>query len=110
MKNILLALTLTLAAGSAFAQQAPPRATTAQVDARFAPWVGCWRLEDDLAGTGARMCITPDKNGVRLQTIVGTNRGIDELVIPDGVAHPITDKECQGTEQADWSKDGNFSS
>ncbi|MEP6783892.1 MAG: hypothetical protein ABI983_09495 [Acidobacteriota bacterium] len=104
MKKTLLALTLT--ASSAFAQQAPPHFTTAQVDARFGAWVGCWRLEDDLAGTGARMCITPDKNGVRLQTIVGTNRGIDELVIPDGVAHPINDQECQGTEQADWSKDG----
>jgi hypothetical protein len=104
MKNIFLALTLT--AGSAFAQPAPPPAATAQVDARFSAWLGCWRLEDDLAGTGARMCITPEPNGVRLQTIAGTNRGIDELVVPDGVAHPISDAECQGTEQAEWSKDG----
>ena len=73
---------------------------------RFAGWLGCWRLDDDLAGTGARMCITPEKSGVRLQTIVGTNKGIDELVIPDGVARPITDAECKGTEQAEWSKDG----
>ena len=51
------------------------------MDARFNSWLGCWRLEDDLAGTGARMCITPDEAGVRLQTIVGTQRGIDELVI-----------------------------
>src|SRR6478735_4853420 len=104
MKHTLLALTLT--ASSAFAQQAPPPAATAQVDTRLAAWVGCWRLEDDLAGTAARMCITPEKNGVRLQTIAGGNRGIDEVVIPDGIAHPISDKECQGTESAEWSKDG----
>ena len=52
------------------------------------------------------MCITPEKSGVRLQTVVGTNKGIDELVIPDGVARPITDAECKGTEQAEWSNDG----
>lgn len=106
MKHILLALTLT--ASNAFAQQAAPPATAPamQVDDRFAAWLGCWRLDDDLAGTGARMCITPEKNGVRLQTVAGTQRGIDELVIPDGVAHPISDNDCKGTELAEWSKDG----
>ncbi len=109
MKHTLLALTLT--ASSAFAQQpaqptAAPIVPAVQVDARLAAWLGCWRLDDDLAGTGARMCITPEKGGVRLQTIVGTQRGIDEVVIPDAAAHPITDTECKGTERAEWSKDG----
>lgn len=104
-----LFLALILTAGTAEAQQtarpaAPPAAS--QVDARFASWLGCWRLEDDLAGTGARMCITPEQTGVRLQTIVGVQRGIDERVIPDGVARPISDSECKGTERAEWSKDG----
>lgn len=97
MKKIMFLLALILSAGSAFAQ--PP------ADARFAGWLGCWRLDEDLAGTGARMCVTPDKGGVRLQTIVGTNKGIDELVIADGVSRPITDPECKGNEQAEWSKD-----
>src|SRR5215210_3065335 len=105
MKHTFLALTLT--ASSAFAQQpAAPAASTPQLDARFAAWIGCWRLDEDLAGTGARMCITPEKNGVRMQTVVGTTRGIDELVIPDAAAHAITDPECQGTERAEWSTDG----
>ena len=76
------------------------------MDARFNGWLGCWRLEDDIAGTGARMCVTPDGAGVRLQTLVGTNRGIDELVIADGVTRPIADSECKGTETAEWSNDG----
>ena len=104
MKNTLLALTLT--AGSAFAQQPAPPAAAAQVDARFEAWVGCWRLDDDLAGTGARMCITPEKGGVRMQTLVGTQRGIDEIVIGDAIGHPIADAECKGTELAEWSADG----
>lgn len=88
----------------AAAQSAAPAAQ--KMDARFNSWLGCWRLEDDLAGTGARMCITPDQTGVRLQTVVGTTRGLDELVITDGVARPIVDSECKGTEHAEWSQDG----
>jgi len=108
MKNITFAFALILTAAPALAQQPAARdaAPTVQVDSRFASWLGCWRLDDDLAGTGARMCITPEKNGVRLQTVVGANKGIDELVIPDGVARPIADAECKGTEQAEWSSDG----
>src|SRR5690349_20696016 len=105
MKNILLALTLT--AGSAFAQQpAPQAAPKIDVDARFQAWLGCWRLEDDLSGTGARMCVTPEKNGVRMQTIAGTQKGIDEIVIPDGAPHAIVDSDCKGTERAEFSQDG----
>jgi hypothetical protein len=109
MKTTLL-LALTLTAGSAFAQTPAPAPQPAkpamQVDARFAAWLGCWRLDDDLAGTGARMCITPEKGGVRLQTLVGTQRGIDEVVIPDAAPHAISDAECKGTERAEWSSDG----
>jgi hypothetical protein len=107
MKTTLL-LAITLNAVSAFAQQPPQAgpAPAAQVDARFAAWLGCWRLDDDLSGTGARMCITPEKGGVRMQTVAGSQRGIDELVIPDGVVRPIVDAECKGTEKSEWSKDG----
>ena len=113
MKKIIFLVTLILATGSAFAQPGAPAARTLPggveqppLDPRFAGWLGCWRLNDDLAGTGARMCITPEKDGVRLQTIVGTNKGIDERVIPDGVSRPITDAECKGNELSEWSKDG----
>lgn len=106
MKTLLLAITLT--AGSAWAQQpstvAP--APKADVDPRFSAWLGCWRLEDDLSGTGARMCITPEQGGVRLQTIVGLQKGIDEVVIADGAEHAIVDSECKGTERAEFSTDG----
>ncbi len=103
-----LLLAFSLAAGVAHAQQtAPaPRPATAQVDARFANWLGCWRLEDDLAGTGARLCITPDTPGVRLETVVGKVSGATEILRTDGVARPITDTECKGSERAEWSRDG----
>jgi len=110
MKQHLLVLTFLTAAGlaapaaTADAQTAP--VSTPKMDARFNGWLGCWRLEDDIAGTGARMCITPDRAGVRLQTLVGTHRGIDELVVADGVARAIVDTDCKGSEVAEWSNDG----
>ena len=119
--SITFLLAMTMAAGSAldtvaFAEAqaqitrsapATPAAATAQTDPRFAYWLGCWRLEDDLVGTGARVCITPDdRNGVKLQTLAGTARGSDEVIIADGVARPISDPECKGTERAEWSSDG----
>jgi hypothetical protein len=103
MKNILLALTLT--ASSAFAQQTAPAASRAPLDPRFNAWLGCWRLEDDLSGTGERMCITAEQGGVRLQTFVGSQKGINEVVIADGREHAIVDAECKGTERAEFSKD-----
>ena len=108
MKKIIFLLASILAAGTSYAQQPAPRASApaVQADARFASWLGCWRLDDDLAGTGARMCITPETGGVRMQTVVGANKGIDEVVIPDGRSRPLQDAECKGTEQSQWSKDG----
>ena len=91
-------LALILAAGGTQA--------AATVDSRLDAWLGCWRLEDDLSGTGARMCISPEGSGVRLQTIAGDRRGIDEVVIPDGAVRPIADADCKGSERAHFSKDG----
>lgn len=108
MKTTLL-LAFSLASGVASAQQPPPAAATpatTQVDARFANWLGCWRLEDDLAGTGARLCITPDSPGVQLQTVVGKVNGGIEAIKADAVPRPITDQDCKGTERAEWSRDG----
>ena len=82
------------------------QSATAQVNPSLDSWLGCWRLEDDLAGTGARLCVTPEKDGVRLQTLVGTVKGADEVVIPDGTTRPIADSECTGTERSEWSRDG----
>lgn len=101
MRKHILTFTFATIAAVSLAQSA-----AAQVNPQLDGWLGCWRLEDDLAGTGARMCITPEKNGVRLETLVGTLRGTDEVLIPDGVARPIVDAECNGTERAEWSRDG----
>ena len=76
--SILLILSAGIAPAHAQTAAKPQTAvaTTATLaDTRFNSWLGCWRLEDDLAGTGARLCITPDGSGVRLNTIVGKING-----------------------------------
>ncbi len=104
--TLLLAFLLATGVASAQTPAATAQAPTMQADARFSNWLGCWRLEDDLAGIGARLCITPESNGVRLRTIVGKLNGADERVTADGMTRPIVDQDCKGTESAEWSRDG----
>lgn len=110
-RKLSLVVAFSLAAGAAYAQgtaaQAKAPATTAQVDSRFAGWLGCWRLEDDLMGSNLRVCVTPEQTtGVKLQTLIGAQKGTTEMMVPDNVSRAINDAECKGTEKAEWSKDG----
>ena len=92
-----LVFALTLIASSA----------SAQVDSRFANWIGCWRLQDDLVGSNLRVCMTPEQaTGLKMDTLVGAQKGVSEVMTPDNVSRPITDAECKGTEKSEWSKDG----
>jgi hypothetical protein len=96
-----------IAAAQDAAPQAAPAAPTVQVDSRLAGWLGCWRLQDDQVGSNLRICVTPEQTtGVKLQTLVGGQKGTTQLVVPDNVTRPITDADCKGTEKSEWSKDG----
>lgn len=80
-----------------------------QLDSRWAPWLGCWRL----AGESVRVCVTPsaDAAGVTLRTSVDNAATSDaavleQTVIADGARHPISENECRGWQQAQWSRTG----
>jgi hypothetical protein len=112
MRMIFL-LAFTLVGSATHAQPAPAQtspeakpAPTWQIDVRWAPWLGCWRAEDDLTGTGVRLCITPESvAGVKLLTILDEDLRMTETVIPDKVTRPIADKDCRGTSRSEWSHD-----
>lgn len=108
--SVTMLLALMMAAGPASAEQsssAAKTAPTADVDSRWAQWLGCWRLEDDLPGTGLRVCITPEQTtGVKWQTLVGAQRGTVDIIVANGVARAISDTDCKGTERAEWSRNG----
>lgn len=126
-RALVLGLTLTAASVAAAPPQAPQRAGGPLVDARWAQWLGCWRLQDDPLGTGLRLCVVPDDAtrglpgpagrhdtdaaadpaaGVRWEMIAGAQRGMAEAVLPDGQPHPVRDADCRGTQRAEWSANG----
>ena len=90
---------------------ADAQAQTSQ-DTRWSSWLGCWELVANDAGDGAaesapRTCVTPlGDNGVTITTTVPDQEPATQTLIPDGVARPIADEECKGTEQTEWSSNG----
>jgi len=101
-------LALTLAGGTLGAQSpAPQPSPTVDVDVRWAQWLGCWRLEDDMPGAGLRMCISAEQTSdTRWATLVGAQRGTVDVVRPDGAPHDIVDDDCTGSERSEWSANG----
>ncbi len=107
-RAIFAASLLSLAAVAAPAQAQSPAATTPSlIDARWNPFLGCWRAVDDPAGTGSRICIAPAGTGVTVTTIVGGQRVGEDTRVADGSARPVDADGCRGTETARWSATGH---
>src|SRR5262245_46675134 len=120
MKSLLLASLISLA----------PLAANAQtVDARWTPWLGCWKLQDESVrqplpfaaaalgaasarvgrdADGVRVCVAPtsDATGVTLTTTVDQQPALEQTIVADAMSHPVTEAECRGTQRAEWSAAG----
>lgn len=78
-------------------------ATSAQPDDGWLAWQGCWRATgEDVASL---VCIVPDGAGVRMITFDEGVMQNEVTLIADGVARPISQEGCSGTQQASWSGD-----
>jgi hypothetical protein len=118
MKAILTAVAL-------LAVALPAQAQTA--DARWEPWLGCWeltadRVRDAEAPTDARartgntiprrtessprVCVARAGEGARFETTVRGQAAVDHTIVADAAERRLTDDGCQGTQRAEWSKDG----
>lgn len=100
-----IAFLMALSVSAAAPQAAPPRAAAAvevNVDARWAPWLGCWRLEGPTAQAGTRVCLVPGGAGVRRVTIADGTIVEEQVIVPDGTARPLQSTDCQGKETAQW--------
>jgi len=87
---------------------AQPQATT--LDARWTPWLGCWRNDasSTSAPAGSTTCVVP---------LTGSN-GVEELSISsgkilerrrfeaDGRPHAMQESNCTGTRTSQWSLGG----
>ena len=120
MKALLLTLVMV---------SAPLAATAQTVDARWTPWLGCWKLQDESVrqplpyaaaalgaasarvGRGAdavRVCVAPtsDATGVTLTTTVEQQPALEQTIVADAMPHPVTESDCRGTQRAEWSAAG----
>jgi hypothetical protein len=82
-------------------QEAPP-------DARWLPWIGCWRPAGQQSLDGSlRVCVVPaGAAGARIMTVAGGAVAAEETIIPDGAAHPSDEPSCRGSRRSEWSPDG----
>jgi len=81
---------------------------SAGFDARWLPWVGCWRPADQSSGAdGLHVCVVPaSASGVRIITIAGDRVVREEPVVPDGSSRAIDEPGCRGSLKSEWSADG----
>ena len=74
-----------------------------QLDARWAPFGGCWELVDG----GATSCVAPSTAGaVTLTTIVEGKPVLEQTIVADGAAHALAETGCTGSQRHQWSRDG----
>jgi hypothetical protein len=109
--KIILAFTLALlsSAPAAFAQDAP-----AGFDSRWTPYLGCWNISQEQQGQfpvalapGTMVCVRPSgRAGVAITTTVDGKTVLEQTVVADGSAQPLTQGDCRGTQTSEWSRDG----
>ena len=71
-------------------------------------WYGCWSAVDSVDAEAPLVCVLPgpDANAVRIATIADGQITEETVVRADGVARPIEEGGCTGTESAFFSADG----
>jgi hypothetical protein len=80
----------------------------------LAPWTGIWRIVDEGAFPNANAADasaiveirpTADGLGLEISRLTPQKTAVKEIVIPDGVARPISGPDCTGTQTARWLPD-----
>lgn len=83
-------------------------AQTAAADARWQPWIGCWRA-DPIATVAPTVCVTPTAvtSAVQIATIDSGRVITRDTVNADGASRQVAKGGCTGTERARFSADAN---
>src|SRR5262245_38210302 len=119
MRTLIVGVVLGLFATPSFAQT--------PADAHWGPWLGCWNLVLENAREGSptpdterelprsrggndvtpRVCVAAAPGGgATFSTHIGNNKPSVQTLIADGVNRLIKDGDCQGTQRAEWSRNG----
>ena len=106
---------LMLAAVLALLSSAPALAQESQAafDSRWTPYLGCWTIVQDQYGqsapvpAGTMVCVRPSgRFGVAVTTTVDGKNVLDQTIVADGSAQPLSQGDCTGTQTSTWSRDG----
>ena len=106
---------LMLAAMLALLSSAPAMAqdTSAAFDSRWNPYLGCWTIVQDQYGrsapvpAGTMVCVRPSgRFGVAITTTVDGKNVLEQTIVADGSAQPLSQGDCSGTQTSNWSRDG----
>lgn len=107
-KLMLAAVLALLSSAPALAQDSP-----AGFDSRWTPYLGCWTIVQNQRGHAATVppdtlvCVRPSgRYGVAITTSVDGKNVLEQTIVADGSAQPISQGDCQGTQTSDWSRDG----
>ena len=107
--KLMLAVVLALLTSAPALAQEPSTA----FDSRWIPYVGCWNIDQDRYGqstpvpAGTMVCVRPSgRFGVAITTTVDGKNVLEQTVVADGSAQPLSQGDCSGTQVSNWSRDG----
>lgn len=107
--KLMLAFTLALLSSAPALAQEPP----STFDSRWSPYLGCWTVLQSQSApstpvpTGTMVCVRPSgRFGVAITTTVDGKNVLDQTIVADGSAQPLSQGDCSGTQISNWSRDG----
>jgi len=112
--GIVLVLSITWN-GSSMASEHQNTASYDNVDARWLPWLGSWRLVSNKINTGENLSkqdyfltIRPGSsdNSIIMKGNQADKVLVEEEIIADGLRHPLKDEKCSGYYSYSWSETG----
>ena len=80
-------------------------AASAQVDPRWAAFLGCW-VPAGAPDDAGLLCFRPSGAGLEMFNVVNGAVAASEPLVADGVARPVTAEGCTGTERVEFSANG----
>ena len=98
-------VTLGILAGALF-MMVPTMAAAQEVDSRWAPWIGCWRVVGEAASAPV-VCVVPlaGESAIEILTMLDDQVLSRESIFADGRQRDVSREDCEGWEAAEFSDD-----
>ena len=113
LSGTVLAVSVTFAAGIQASEQ--PASAMENVDARWLPWIGSWKLVSNAVNTSESpsreeymLTIAPGDDGKSVTRKAYLEDAVlsEKKIAADGLRQPLTEDECTGWYQYSWSETG----